>query len=252
MMKKTITAIMFLTIIATISMGNAYAIQGDGTSHVVVDSYPFNITILEGGSMTLHNNGTQTIDFVSNGWFEGSVPVNGVTTFEFPIVNCGTICFGAGMYYVNDLNGGAFSTITIVKPVVVEPIVEEIIVEEIIVEETIVVETTGIQNVATYEGDVDALALQKALAEVTANFNNSVEKIAEQKSEIELLTANLVVAVDTTSLDSTISELRANNTALANDITVITADRDEWKSLAENWYGVAMAQLKVMVNILGL
>lgn len=231
MITKTITTIMVLTIIATIGMGNAYANLGDGTNHVIVNTYPFNITVLEGGSMTFNNIGENTINFVSNDWFEGSIPANSIMTFEFPIVDCGTVCFGEGIYHVNDLNGGESSTITIVKPVT---------------------EPTGIQNVATYEGAVDALALQTALAEVTASFNNSVEKIAEQKTEIELLNANLAVAVDTTSLDSTISELQAINVALTNDINAVTADRDEWKALAENWYGVAMAQLNVMVNILGL
>ena len=38
-MMKTITALMVLTLIATMSMGNAYAIEGDGTSHVEVDEY---------------------------------------------------------------------------------------------------------------------------------------------------------------------------------------------------------------------
>ena len=90
--------------------------------------------------------------------------------------------------------------------------------------------------------------MQKSLADVTADFNKSVERIAEQKAEIELLNANALTAVDTTELDT----LQANNTKLANEVRTITADRDEWKSLAENWYGVAMSQLKVMVNILGL
>ena len=125
-MIKTITALMVLTLIATVSTHNAYAIEGDGTSHVEVDEYPFNITILEGGSMTLHNNGENTINFVAHGWFEGSVPANDAIALEFPIVNCGTTCFFEGTYYINDLNGGDFSTITIVKPYVApEPIYVE-------------------------------------------------------------------------------------------------------------------------------
>ena len=103
---KTITALMVMTLIATISMGNAYAIEGDGTSHVEVDEYPFNITVEEGGSITIHNNGENTINFVSHGWFEGTVPVNDAIALEFPVVNCGTTCFTEGMYYISDLNGG--------------------------------------------------------------------------------------------------------------------------------------------------
>ena len=138
----------------------------------------------------------------------------------------------------------------------VEPTPEPVVAKPL----EVVTTSTGINNVATYDGDVDAKALQIALADVTANFNKSVEKIAEQRTEIELLNANVtllqvqqqVVAVDTTELDNKVLALQANNTGLANEITTITNDRDEWKALAENWYGVAMAQLKVMVNILGL
>ena len=140
-MIKTITALMVLTLIATVSTHNAYAIEGDGTSHVEVDEYPFNITILEGGSMTLHNNGENTISFVAHGWFEGSVPANDAIALEFPIVNCGTTCFGAGTYYINDLNGGDFSTITIEKPYVA-PTPEPIYVEPIPQTENFTVEMT--------------------------------------------------------------------------------------------------------------
>ena len=140
-MIKTITALMVLTLIATVSTHNAYAIEGDGTSHVEVDEYPFNITILEGGSMTLHNNGENTINFVAHGWFEGSVPANDAIALEFPIVNCGTTCFGAGTYYINDLNGGDFSTITIEKPYVA-PTPEPIYVEPIPQTENFTVEMT--------------------------------------------------------------------------------------------------------------
>ena len=138
-MIKTITALMVLTLIATVSTHNAYAIEGDGTSHVEVDEYPFHVTILEGGSMTLHNNGENTINFVSNGWFEGSVPANDAIALEFPIVNCGTACFFEGTYYVNDKNGGDFSTITIVKPYVAP---EPVYVESISQAENFTVEMT--------------------------------------------------------------------------------------------------------------
>ena len=113
---------MVLTLIATVSTHNAYAIEGDGTSHVEVDEYPFNITVEEGGSITIHNNGENTINFVSYGWFEQQIiPVNDAIALEFPVVNCGTTCFVEGMYYISDLNGGQQSTIEIVKPYVAPP-----------------------------------------------------------------------------------------------------------------------------------
>jgi len=396
-MIKTITALTVLTLIATISMSNAYAMEGDGTSHVEVDEYPFNITILEGGSMTLHNNGEQTIDFVSHGWFEGTVPANDAIALEFPVVNCGTTCFVEGMYYISDLNGGYQSTIEIVKPVpvyvepvyvapvvveptpepvyvvpvVVEPVVQELVVEPtpepVIVVEPVVEPTPevnfgatssetlgsyetisdeGIFNVPDYDGEVDMITMQTQLAEVTAKFNDSITKLADQKVAIENhdttvqslntqigslnatstevstleqtvlslqlekdeLNAQITTLGNTTStqlatitslqgdaddfstgytmLDvkivelesqivsltnanvtatTTIAELNANvisagdtsvlDSKIANleaQIVSLTSERDQWKQLANNWYAVAMDQLKVMVDILGL
>ena len=332
-MTRTITALMVLTLIVTISMGNAYAIDGDGTNHVEVDEYPFNITILEGGSMTLHNNGENTINFVSHGWFEGSVPVNDAIALEFPVVNCGTTCFTEGMYYISDLNGGYQSTIEIVKPVpvYVEPVYAELVVVEPVVQELVeeVVETTpelivelqvefgvtssetlgsyetifdeGIYNVANYEGDVDLITMQTQLANVTAQFNNSITKLAQQKVAIEnhsnqlqslntqIVTLNgtangvstleqtvlslqleketlnaqiLTLGNTTTSQLETIAQLNvqvsdtsildSNIANLEAQVVSLTSERDQWKQLANNWYAVAMEQLKVMVNFLGI
>jgi hypothetical protein len=368
-MMKTITALMVMTLIAIMSMGNAYAIEGDGTSHVEVDEYPFNITVEEGGSITIHNNGENTINFVSHGWFEGSVPTNDAIALEFPVVNCGTTCFTEGMYYISDLNGGQQSTIEIVKPYVapepvyvapVEPTPEinfgatssetigtfETIsnytfAEPIIVEpssSTWVGTSTGIQNVATYEGEVDLITMQTKLAEVTLKFNESITKLAEQKIAIENhsgivqslntqigslnatstevstleqtilslqlekdeLNAQITTLGNTTSsqlaeitalqgdttLDVKIAELESQIVTLTNanvtatstiaelnakvvsasdtsvldskiadleaQVVTLTNDRDQWKQLANNWYAVAMDQLKVMVDVLGL
>jgi hypothetical protein len=160
-MIRTNTALMVLTLIATISIGNAYAIEGDGTSHVEVDEYPFDITVEEGGSITIHNNGENTINFVSHGWFEGTVPVNDAIALEFPVVNCGTACFTEGMYYISDLNGGQQSTIEIVKPYVAPPPVP-IYVSPVVVESTPQVENFTVEmtqngfsqnNLVVSEGD---------------------------------------------------------------------------------------------------
>ena len=44
-MIKTITALMVLTLIATVSTHNAYAIEGDGTSHVEPIAQAENFTV---------------------------------------------------------------------------------------------------------------------------------------------------------------------------------------------------------------
>ena len=353
-----------MTLIATISMGNAYAIEGDGTSHVEVDEYPFNITVEEGGSITIHNNGENTINFVSHGWFEGTVPVNDAIALEFPVVNCGTTCFTEGMYYISDLNGMQQSTIEIVKPyvapppapvyvapVVVEPTPEPIVEEQVDFGATSDV-TLGtfesisddaIFDVAEYEGNVDIVTLQTQLAEVTAKFNDSITKLADQKVAIdnhnnqvqslttqigslnttatsittleqtvlslqqekdelnaqivslgnttatqlatieslqsdttlnaelesqivELTNANVTahtsIAVleemnsdlrqSTTGYDQSLQESNAKIVLLEQQVVTLTNDRDQWKQLANSWYAVAMDQLKVMVDVLGL
>ena len=407
-MIKTITALMVLTLVATISMSNAYAIDGDGTNHVEVDEYPFNITILEGGSMTLHNNGENTISFVSHGWFEGLVPANDAIALEFPVVNCGTTCFIEGMYYISDLNGGYQSTIKIVKPYVapepiyvetisqaenftvevtengfstnelqinagdsvtfvnthyvtdinvephaisdpfavpytensywiiddstpeqvynfdscesfvfydrffdVEPITVQCNVEQVGIQESIVVLTPestlelivdeGIYNVATYDGEVDLITMQTQLAEVTAQFNESITKLADQKLAIEsynkevqslttqigtlngtatevstleqtvlslqlekdTLNAQILTLGNTTAIQqTTITQLNAqvNDTSILDSkitnleaqVVSLTSERNQWKQLANNWYGIAMEQLSVMINVLGI
>ena len=421
-MIRTNTALMVLTLIATISIGNAYAIEGDGTSHVEVDEYPFDITVEEGGSITIHNNGENTINFVSHGWFEGTVPVNDAIALEFPVVNCGTTCFTEGMYYISDLNGGQQSTIEIVKPYVapqpkyqttidgittvdvftipfdvtitengsvtvynidsVEHVVShtgttgtsksgtfykvipaqqqttiefpitgstiyepgvytfedtvtgksgsvtvipwigsqqmiqdntvtgvsQSTVEQVGIQEDIVVvlkqESTpeliiddGIYNVSKSKTNMDLVTLQTQLATVTAQFNDSITKLADQKSAIENhdsqvqslttqieslnSTATSVSALEQTvlSLQSEKDELNAQIVSLGNQtaiqlatieslqsdttldvkiaelesqIVTLTNERDQWKQLANNWYAVAMEQLNVMVNFLGI
>ena len=422
-MIRTNTALMVLTLIATISIGNAYAIEGDGTSHVEVDEYPFDITVEEGGSITIHNNGENTINFVSYGWFEQqTIPVNDAIALEFPVVNCGTTCFTEGMYYISDLNGGQQSTIEIVKPYVAPPptyqttkdgittvdvftipfdvtitengsvtvhntdSVEHVVshtgttgtsksgtfykvipaqqqvtiefpitgssiyesgvytfedtvtgksgsvtvipwiesqqmiqdntvtgvsqstVEQVGIQEDIVVvlkqESTpeliiddGIYNVPKSKTNMDLITLQTQLATVTAQFNDSITKLADQKSAIENhdsqvqslttqieslnSTATSVSALEQTvlSLQSEKDELDAQIVSLGNQtaiqlatieslqsdttldvkiaelesqIVTLTNERDQWKQLANNWYAVAMEQLNVMVNFLGI
>ena len=136
--------------------------------------------------------------------------------------------------------------------------------------ESMVIETTGIQNVATYEGEVDLITMQTKLANVTLSFNESIQKIANQKQQLADQTEKLsainaaIVSLQTDreSLSSQVISLQANTTAIDikdNQISVLeanivslTSDRDQWKALANNWYGVAMSQLEVMVNVLGL
>ena len=258
----TIAPITVMLVIFVTLIGFAYAETPD---RVTVDSFPFEITMMEEGELTIINTDTVTHTFNLSGVFSHTVEAGEELVINLP--DSMTADNTDGWYLFDEATGGyniirteavyvAPPQPVYVAPVYVEPTPEPVVAKPL----EVVTTNTGINNVATYDGDVDAKALQIALADVTANFNKSVEKIAEQRTEIELLNANVtllqvqqqVVAVDTTELDNKVLALQANNTSLANEITTITNDRDEWKALAENWYGVAMAQLKVMVNILGL
>ena len=277
MISKTPTAMILFGLIAVIGFGNAYAETQDS---VTVDSFPFEITIEEGGELTLINN-----DLVGHGLYHqfGNEKFNHVVPrgdeLVITIPEFMTVANNPDGYAMYDRLNDQYSMIFVKapyvappvyipppqpvyvdvanlplweEPIIVEPIPEPVVViaeplEEVNFNATSSV-TIGtfesITDVATFEGDVDTKALQKSLAEVTANFNKSVEKIAEQKIDIKMLSAK-ALNVSHTVDNKKIQELEA-------DIKTLTADRDEWKALAENWYGVAMAQVKVMVNILGL
>ena len=144
---------------------------------------------------------------------------------------------------------------------------------------------------------MDLVTLQTQLATVTAHFNDSITKLADQKSAIENhdsqvqslttqieslnSTATSVSALEQTvlSLQSEKDELNAQIVSLGNQtaiqlatieslqsdttldvkiaelesqIVTLTNERDQWKHLANNWYAVAMEQLNVMVNFLGI
>jgi uncharacterized coiled-coil protein SlyX len=159
----------------------------------------------------------------------------------------------------------------------------------------------GIYNVATYDGEVDLITMQTQLANVTAQFNNSITKLAQQKVAIEnhsnqlqslntqivtlngtangvstleqtvlslqlekdTLNAQILTLGNTTAIQQpTIKQLNAqvNDTSILDgkitnleaQVVSLTSERNQWKQLANNWYAVAMEQLSVMINVLGI
>lgn len=276
-MMRTITGsvIVLLSIVALIGL-----VYADAPETVEVSEFPFNVTILKGGSLTLTSNDALDRNFTAH---IGTVIFNQVLrsgeSITFTIPDYMTTDNTSG-WYLQDTITGEWSVILVkdptpvyvappepvyVAPVVVEP-TPEVIVEEQVSFSATSSETTGIFNVNAYDGDVDLITIQGQLVEVTSKFNLSVEKIAEQIVEIQSLNNKVtglqsnvtslmsqpVVVFDTTELDNKVLQLQANNTNLSQTIISLSDDRDKWKTLAENWYGVAMEQLKVMVNILGL
>ena len=93
---------------------NAHAqIVNDGTDHVDVYDYPFDITVLEGGSFTLHNeNRTGNINIVSHGWFDRHIALeNSTVTVQL------TDSMFPDTYYVSDVMDNSFYSTIKVKEI---------------------------------------------------------------------------------------------------------------------------------------
>ena len=261
---------------------------------------------------------TGTTGTAKSGTFYKVIPTQQQVTIEFPIT--GNTIYESGVYAFEDTVTGKSGSITILpwsgsKQVIQDDIVTGIsqgIVEQVGIQESIVVVLTpeptpelivneGIYNVANYDGDVDLITMQTQLAEVTAQFNESITKLAEQKIAIEnhsttvqslntqigslnatstevstleqtvlslqlekdTLNAQILTLGNTTAIQqTTIEQLNAqvNDTSILDgkitnleaQVVSLTSERDQWKQLANNWYAVAMEQLNVMINVLGL
>jgi hypothetical protein len=111
----------------TVTVVEKQSNTGDGTMEAHVYGTPFDVTVLEGGSITFTNQGTSTWNFISYGWFEVTVEPASSVTIDLPIENCATTCFFADPYYVKDLATGTYNTIHIVKPIVVEPVITPVV-----------------------------------------------------------------------------------------------------------------------------
>ena len=309
-------ALAVISLVASIGFASAETI-GDGTSEVHVyinnaNDFPFNVTVVEGGSVVVHNESqkkfniehTGTIGTDKSGTFSSSIYANGgVTEFSFPVTNCSS-CYYAGTYYFKDSIGGQSGSITIAHP-------EgwNVVQEEVGITETVVVvlgnnstnttpEPTGKYNVATWTGTYDMVTLQEQLAEVSAKFNQAVENLGHEKDKAKQLQseANRLTKLYTEmkgerdaesllleterernsilknlkfKLLDEIGELKTSTQQIANMTSSVTAlenkvvkleqekaeitiEKEKWKTLSDNWYAVALEQLRVMVNILGL
>ena len=319
---STLMALAVIGLITTFGLGSAYAdsgIHGNATStvHVYIHDMAdigFDVTVVEGGSVTVHNELSSIIEMehtgtwgTSNGGtFSGTILANGgVKTFDFPITNCSS-CYPAGYYYFKESTGLGTGSITIVHPEGwLPPVQEEVgITESVVVvlgsnseEETtpepdpIEPEPTGINNVATWTGTYDLVSLQEQLAEVNANLNNAMEQLGLEKnkvegleetvdqlrnaslleqglleeqrktiSEAEITIENLKTELSTPQINQQqIAKYETLQTKYTNDISLLeqqkaelTIEKEKWKTLSDNWYAVALEQLRVMVIVLGL
>ena len=95
----------------------------------------------------------------------------------------------------------------------------------------------------------DLVDIQTELMDITAEYTAALETIALLQGEVSSLTQQVTTLetqeFDTTSYDNQISSLESQ-------VSTLEVDRDSWKTLSDNWYAVAMEQLRVMVDVLGL
>ena len=253
--------------------------------------FPFDATVKVGGSVAIWNMNENDLNLNGyNGYFQTLIPQGNQAMFGLnPDCNVSSFCFPVGStHYITDQNTGLTSSITIVSGEEVQ-VIEEVQVNEVITltttESTTTTTTTtnstdGIYNVTLTDSDPDVITLQLQLAEVTGELNKALETIGLRNNEITslnteisqlntqiseqdstILTMNGNISTLSSEVDSLTSQLIiANSTAVDNayveqlesQVISITADRDQWKQLANSWYAVAMEQLRVMVEILGL
>ena len=310
----TLTALAVIGLVSSIGFASAETIN-DGSSevHVYINNatdFPFNVTVIEGGSVVVHNESqiqfdiehTGTIGTDKSGTFSSSTSVGGTVHFNFPVENCSS-CYFAGTYYFKDSVSGETGSITIVHPDGwINPVQEEVgITENVVVvlgnnstkttPEPTPIEPTGKYNVATWTGTYDMVLLQEQLAEVSAKFNKAVENLGHEKNKVKdlenqvkqangyadefaedvrqldklLATSNeeirnletkLLNTPDNTqqiaNMNGSINTLENKVIELEQEKAEITIEKEKWKTLSDNWYAVAVEQLRVMVNVLGL
>ena len=129
-----------------------------------------------------------------------------------------------------------------------------------------------------YTGEYTLLSLQQELAEITADLNVAMEEvgvlqnsmtnlngiISDLESDVSERNTTIVnletqlTQIETTGsseiadLQISISTLETTNDRLESEKADLIIERDGWKQLSDNWYAVALEQVRVMVEVLGL
>ena len=106
-----------------------------------------------------------------------------------------------------------------------------------------------INSAPDYTGDVNEAVLQNTLAEITLELTNTLEVLAETQSayqeQLDLVSA---MEGEITILQNQVVDV----TPYETQISELTTERDQWKQTAENWYAIALEQVRIMVEVLGL
>jgi len=120
----------------------------------------------------------------------------------------------------------------------------------------LVITVCGEQGSSEETVTYDLVDIQTELMNITAEYTAALEIIALLQNEVSSLTQQVATLetqeFDTTSYDNQISSLESQVSTLTSEKAEVEADRDSWKTLSDNWYAVAMEQLRIMVDVLGL
>ena len=104
-----------------------------------------------------------------------------------------------------------------------------------------------------YTGDTDVITLQADLAEVTLDLTNALETIGILQAQVtDLQSESLLLIQSNVDLQSQLTNAVVDVSPYTDQIDLLVEERDQWKQLAENWYAVALEQVRVMVEVLGL
>ena len=246
----------------SVIIGMAFA---EAPLHIDIYEHPFTATVLENGSITIHNEDDSRYDFVSWGWFDQVLLApNDSITIQLPTQNCGNACFIPGEYYFTDLSSGENSVLTIEAiyipppppPVVVSPppMTNENVYVSVSSGNTTTTQVeyeshfetpqiddpyNNLFNGVNYSNDdlkAELFQATQHMVELSTNLSNALEEVAQLKSQVQNMNG---------TSSSEVLQMKA-------EIQTLKEDRDYWKDLAETWYAVAINQMRIMVDVLGL
>ena len=112
---------------------------------------------------------------------------------------------------------------------------------------------TDMDTAPDYTGDTSVTALQASLVEITLDLTNALAAIGILQAQVTDLQSESVLLIQSNvDLQSQLTNAVVDVTPYTDQIDLLVDERDQWKQLAENWYAVALEQIRVMVEVLGL
>lgn len=123
----------------------------------------------------------------------------------------------------------------------------------VVVEVTGTTTDTDMDTAPDYTGDTSVIALQADLAEVTLDLTNALESIGILQAQVtSLQNESLLLIQENIDLQTQLEDSVVDITPYTDQIEALAEERDQWQQIAENWYAVAVEQVRIMVEVLGL